>query len=265
MSSNLLIPIALALVDFTYSLIPRKTPPHDVLRECKIISHRGEHDNKSLRENTMEAFRIARDAGAWGLEMDIRWTKDLVPMVHHDADTSRVFGIQLKLCDVLFEDLRRQVPDVPTLEEFISEFGGTCHLMIEMKEEDFPQLKKQQVILAGLLAGLEPVKDYHFLSLNPKLFEMFDIEPKQACYPVALFNVNELSAIALERGYEGISGQFIMIMDAIKARHDAVGQITGTGFPTSKNALYRELNRGVEWVFTNHAVRLLRIIKSELK
>ena len=54
------------------------------------------------------------------------------------------------------------------------------------------------------------------------------------------------------------------ILDRLKARHAAQGQRLGTGFPASKNCLFRELNRGIEWVFTNNAVALQRIIDDHL-
>ncbi|WP_237759234.1 hypothetical protein [Legionella erythra] len=45
----------------------------------------------------------------------------------------------------------------------------------------------------------------------------------------------------------------------------AAGQQVGVGFIDSKNSLYRELNRGIRWVFTNraeHISALLSKIKS---
>ena len=47
-----------------------------------IIAHRGRHD--VARENTLEAFALAREAGADGVELDVRRTRDGVLVVHHD-------------------------------------------------------------------------------------------------------------------------------------------------------------------------------------
>ena len=43
------------------------------------------------------------------------------------------------------------------------------------------------------------------------------------------------------------------------------GQKIGVGYPKSKNNLFREINRGVEWIFCNDAVRLSGILRTELK
>ena len=265
MSANPILRTALWLTDRFYAVIPRRVPSSDALRRCKIISHRGEHDNVTVFENTIKAFEIAHNAGAWGLETDIRWTRDLVPMVAHDPDTKRVFGKDLLLADTNFQELRHAIPDIPTLEEFVLRFGGKSHLMIEIKDEVFPDLEKQKSILGRILSGLAPRSDYHLLALDPALFDTFDIVSTDAFLPVATLNYKVLSDQALIRGYAGISGHFLVLSDVMKNRHFNAEQMFGTGFPTSKNALYRELNRGVEHVFTNDAVKLLRVIEKALE
>ncbi|MEL7429927.1 MAG: glycerophosphodiester phosphodiesterase [Pseudomonadota bacterium] len=260
MTVNPVLQLVLDTVDVWAALMSRRKPPVEALKACKIISHRGEHDNERVQENTLEAFRIARDAGAWGIETDIRWTRDLVPMVHHDPDTSRVFGKPLTISKTDFKSLREQVPQVPTFEELVAEFGGRVHLMIEIKAETFPCLEDQKAVLRKILERLNPAEDYHFLALDPALFDAFDIQPRQACLPVALTNIKDLSKVALERGYAGISGHFLLITRKMQDRHKAGGQKIGPGFPASRNALYREVNRGADWIFTNEAVKLLDII-----
>jgi len=260
-SVNPLLNSALWLTDFIFASIPRKTPSQDAFSKCKIVSHRGEHDNVSVRENTIEAFRIASDAGAWGLETDIRWTKDLVPMVAHDRDTARVFGKNIMIADIGFSELREELPSIPTLKEFVDEFGGRNHLMIEIKEEIFPDLEAQKQTLKNILNNLVPGTDFHLLALDVALFERFSIVPNSACLPVAQFNFKELSQIALSENYAGISGHFLVLNDRMRKQHEVKGQLYGVGFPASRNVFYRELNRGVEYVFTNDAVKLLKMIE----
>ena len=68
------------LADGVFAVLPRPVPNIEGLRGCKIISHRGEHDNRQVFENTLAAFDRVRDGGVWGIELDIRWTKDLQPL-----------------------------------------------------------------------------------------------------------------------------------------------------------------------------------------
>ena len=48
-------------------------------------------------------------------------------------------------------------------------------------------------------------------------------------------------------------------------QHLDCGQNIGVGYPRSKNNLFREINRGVEWIFCNDAVGLSNILRAELK
>jgi len=47
-------------------------------------------------------------------------------------------------------------------------------------------------------------------------------------------------------------------------KHLEVGQKVGTGYPDSRNCMSRELNRGVNWLFSNDAGRLEQIRKAML-
>lgn len=258
---NRLTELAQRASDFVMAIIPRRRPDAQALAACRIVSHRGEHDNRTRRENTMAAFRAAEAAGVWGLETDIRWTADMVPVVIHDPDTKRVFGPDMTIADVTFAQLREAVPEVPSLEEFIAEFGGRLHLMLELKAEPFPQPGRQKAILRDMLSGLEPGRDYHLMALDPALFATFDIVPPSACLPVAMLNAPALSRAALETGLGGLTGHYVLITPAMQRRHEAQGQKIGTGFIRSRNNLYREINRGAEWVFTNDAAKLCGYVR----
>ncbi len=48
----------------------------------EVFAHRGVH--RSLRENTLGAFRAAIDLGVDGVELDVRQTSDGALVVHHD-------------------------------------------------------------------------------------------------------------------------------------------------------------------------------------
>ena len=256
----MLLKIGMTVVDVWMAVLPRRQPSPVELNNCKIVSHRGEHDNRSVRENTMQAFEAAQSAGVWGIEADIRWTADMVPVIHHDANTIRVFGTNISISDTVFEELRKAVPDIPTLGELVKKFGGTTHLMLELKAEPFPQLEHQKNILHEHLSKLRAVDDYHILALDPELFEVFDIQPRSCCLSVAETNFRSLSQTTLNSGYGGLTGHFLLLNDHLKLEHQQSGQVIGTGFIRSRNCLLREINRGVEWIFTNDAVKLQSIL-----
>ncbi len=251
--------LAQAVVNLWYMSCPRPRPGLDRLRACRLVSHRGEHDNRVTRENTLAAFAAAVDAGVWGIEFDLRWTRDLQPVVIHDLDTYRVFDENIVVAEVDLDELQRRLPEVPSLAQVVERFGGKAHLMIELKCDptDHDEIRARR--LAEVLAALEPVRDYHFLALAPELFEPAEFAGAEACLLVAELNPGVCSRAALAAGFGGLCGHYLLINQRLLRRHREAGQKLGTGFPESRFAFYRELNRGVDWIFTNHACRLARI------
>lgn len=235
------------MLDHYFSLRPQKKPRS--IGNVKLVSHRGEHDNHLVLENTLAAFDAAAELGAWGIELDIRWTKDAHPVVIHDLDCKRMFGCDLKISQVTLAELKERLPEIPTLLEVIERYGKSLHLMIELKME--PYLDNFSAVLYDLLGELKPVRDYHFLSLDLSMFSHVDGLQSSVCLPVAEKNIAEFSRAAVENNYGGITGHFFLLTDTILRLHQETGQCIGTGFITSPNCLFREINRGVTWIFTN--------------
>jgi glycerophosphoryl diester phosphodiesterase len=254
---NLLLPV----MDAAYARVPRRHPAPQRLRSCRIISHRGEHDGRRVFENTLAAFDAAADQGVWGIEFDIRWTRDLEPVVTHDPGLRRVFGQSLHVGGCGLHELRGLCPHLPTLAEVIGRYGGKVHLMAEIKPEPYPDPGRQNRILSDLFAGLCPGRDFHLLALTPETFRLAPFAPPSAFLPVARLNISEFSRLAVQRGYAGIAGHYAMLGSDIIKRHHAAGQKVGTGYIRSRNALLREINRGVDWIFSNHAVRIQALLK----
>ena len=47
--------------DQFFSAFPQKRPAKKLLEDCLIISHRGIHDQREIKENTMDAFVLAEE------------------------------------------------------------------------------------------------------------------------------------------------------------------------------------------------------------
>mgnify|MGYP006427712017 CR=1 FL=1 len=247
------------VVDTVFSLIPQPVPTERQLANCRLVAHRGETLGGSILENTFKAFDTACQHGAWGLEFDIRWTKDLVPIVHHDQTTSRVFQLPYTISDLTYSELRDKIPEIPTLEEVLQRYGGKRHLMIEVKEEVYPDPKRQIETLNKLMEKLKPIDDYHFITLAPKMFDFLTFVPPKALLLVAEVNQGPLHSLTLEKGWGGLTGHYLLLTRKIQMEQEARGQKIGTGFIKSKNALFRQINREVEWIFTNDTARLDKI------
>ena len=213
--------IAQIAVDIWMALLPRRRPDSGAVRQCRIVAHRGAHDdNRSAPENTIEAFGRARTGGVWGIETDIRWTADLVPVISHDPDTQRVFGSPVTIREVTFDGLRARVPGVPSLAEVIARFGRDTHLMLELKAEAFPDIERQRQILREHLSGLRPGDDFHILALDPDLFETFDVRPRSCCLLPSRWTTSAVHRVArtLAAPYGGLTRPLPPVNDDIELR-----------------------------------------------
>ena len=59
----------------------------DALHRPRVLGHRG--SSETAAEHTLTAYRAALDAGADGLECDVRLTRDAVPVCIHDRRVDR--------------------------------------------------------------------------------------------------------------------------------------------------------------------------------
>ena len=110
-----------------------------------LLGHRG--SPTLVRENTLDSFRAALEAGVDGVELDIHRTKDGVLAVHHDPSSK-----DLIISDVTWEELKSTEPHIPRLEEVIEliESYPNAYLNIELKSE-FSRTDQREVGLAHLL------------------------------------------------------------------------------------------------------------------
>jgi len=252
----------LKYIDEIYARIPRPLPEREKLEGCRIISHRGAHDNRTVFENTLAAFDRIRDAGVWGIEFDIRWTKDLHPVVIHDESLLRLYGDSRNIRDLTLSELKSSFGMIPTLKEVIDTYAKKLHLMVELKEEAYPDPNYQSRVLQDLFAVLEPAADFHFLSLTPELFKMIAWLPPAAFLPIAELNVGRLSDLSIRENYGGILGHYLLLTASVLKKHQNHQQKVGTGFVNSKRCLFRELNRGVHGVFSDNAIDLQTVCNS---
>ncbi len=251
-----------ALTDTVCAFWPRSPSSADRLAHCRLIAHRGVHDNRTTVENTLTAFEKAEAAGVWGIELDVRWTSDLTPVVFHDPDLRRIYGVDQRLDLFTRAELEARFPDIPTLSTVVERFGGQMHLMIELKRGSFPDIRRQRGILKEILGRFEPGRDFHLLALAPDTLVSFAVAPPEALVAVAYYWSGRHSQWVLRNGWGGLCAHYLMMPEATVRKHHRRGQCVGTGYAMSRNCLFRELNRGIDWIFTNQAAELQSILNA---
>lgn len=243
-------------MEWYFSVCPRKRPSRHDLEACRLVAHRGDHTGNGILENTMAAFDAADRSGVWGIEFDIRWTADLEPVVCHDPDLNRVFGDKIAIGDVSYKRLKRAFPLVPHLEDVVIRYGERRHLMIELKQAHYPDPINQGRRLKKILTPIISRKGCHLLSFDFYLFNALQAFPPSVFIPIARLNVASLDQQVEINGYGGLSGHYLLLSRKLINRQHRNGKMAGTGFINSNKCLFREVNRGVDWLFSDCAVRL---------
>ncbi|TGG92862.1 glycerophosphodiester phosphodiesterase [Natronospirillum operosum] len=247
------------LANYVWALAPGSRTPLGN-REIKLVAHRGVHGpggSGTVIENTLDAFSLCQQVGAWGIEFDIRLTRDNEPVVNHDPHLGRLFKRpDIVIAETPFDALRKAVPQVPHLDEVVTRYAGKLHLMIEIKES-WRQRPALPARVAHSLASLAPGRDYHLMSLVPDHLESFSAVPRDAFIDIARTNLRDILKQNLELGHGALAGSFALIGPGSLQQLHAAGRRVGTGIVKNRRVLNREVQRGVEWIFTDAVVPLL--------
>lgn len=87
----------------------------------------------------MVSLLKAFELGADGVETDVRFTADGVPVLIHDESLDRLCGVDAKLRDLTLRELKKlrvEGEEIPTLEEFLKVIPAGRWVNLELKESD---------------------------------------------------------------------------------------------------------------------------------
>ncbi|UFR01982.1 glycerophosphodiester phosphodiesterase [Streptomyces sp. Go40/10] len=94
------------------------------MQTVTAVAHRG--DPYRFRENTLDSLRSALDQGADAVEVDVRLTRDGVPVLLHDETLQRLWEVGRPLSALSAEELRGLTAGgVPTLAEALAATGDS--------------------------------------------------------------------------------------------------------------------------------------------
>ena len=147
-----------------------------------FFAHRGLHDNNhQIPENSLAAFQRAVDAG-YGIELDVQLSADRIPVVFHDATLSRMCGIDRRVDELTFAELRQlslanTKEQIPSFQEALALVNGKVPLLVELKMErlDFDIPRKADALLSEYsgdycIESFHPAALYWYRKNRPQIF-----------------------------------------------------------------------------------------------
>ena len=103
----------------------------------------GEHEcfEDAAPENSLKAFERACEGG-FGIELDVRQTKDGKIVVFHDDTLTRVCGIDGRVSDMTFAELQSArllgtEEKIPLFKEVLALVSGRAQLLVEIKDDGY--------------------------------------------------------------------------------------------------------------------------------
>jgi len=186
----------------------------------KIIAHRGL--SAKYPENTLLAFKKAIEAGADGIETDLRLTLDNEIILFHDKNLKKHTGIDAKPEDLSILELKEfdmgRGEILPTLNELLELVEGKVTLILEIKYNAKTYERLCEILITHIkdkldwvevscfndkvltyIHTLEPQVKLHKLIEDVSLLEDDGMEEKYAY--TEYFDINvKLHKIVLEKG-----------------------------------------------------------------
>lgn len=164
------------------------------------VAHRGLHSrDKSVPENSLEAFRLAAEAG-YGIELDVQFSKDKQVVVFHDDTLDRVCGVHARVDELTYDELKElrlcgSDQTIPLFTEVLDVIRGRSPIICELKNgrNNRELCEKTYEIISGYRG------DICVESFNPMIVAWFRFHAKdllrgQLAQPTRFYDAETMSA-----------------------------------------------------------------------
>lgn len=242
--------------------------------KTKIWAHRGA--SAYAPENSLQAFQMAIDMKADGIELDIYETSDGRLVIHHDNDIKRMTGgVEAKILETDFKTLRSYnfcgswgdqfgKVQIPEFKEVLDLFQGTdMKINVELKEGSVSYLRainqavqefqmEEQIIYSSF----DHLKLHHMRKINPGC-EIAALYAFNMMYPWAYGRMMNLTA--LHPAYSMIYKMRDELgIDYVREAHTHGLQVNA--WTANKESIIRYLSKiGVDHIVTDYPDVALRI------
>jgi len=229
----------------------------------RVWAHRGA--SAHAPENTLEAFELARSAGADGIELDVRLDRDGNVVVFHDRDLVRLCGRPGSMEELSADErkaLRVRGAAVPTLEE-VFHMLGDLELDVEIKANRPGRNQALVEATANVIRRSQRADQVLVSSFDPfSLLQFYRLLPDVAL--AFLFGADQ--ALPIRKGWLGRAmGATVLhpehtlcTEETVKAWHTS-GRPVNTWTVDDEPELRRLDAIGVDGVFTNDPARALAV------
>lgn len=224
------------------------------MRTVTAVAHRG--DPYRVRENTIPSLRSAIERGADAVEIDVRLSRDGVPVLLHDDTLKRLWGYERPLAALSAAEVHGLTEGgVPTLEAALAATEGH-RLMIDLPGASYDDVRT----VVGVVADHGAAERVYYCAGGRTMLAVREADPA--------------AEIALT--WTTLAPPRPVLLDAVKPRwlnyrfplvdRDLVFQVHRQGLlvsawtPDTRRSMRRLLDAGVDAITTNR-IDVLRALR----
>ncbi len=237
------------------------------MKRIEVIAHRGASGYEL--ENTLPAFQLALEQGATIIEMDVRQTKDGVPIIFHDETMKRILQIDLSVASISFEKWKNiQVKygktgneySLPSLAEVLEKLPS-CSIDLELKDfsNDFSfetsvfELIREYGFSKRIYPASKRVEVHEWLSKNFNSFHRILLQKRRSTSET-LSLVGRLNPQVVQIRKHGLNREFIQALNRVDCRAFLF-------YADDPHMFQKALDSGVDGILTNFPDRLVDFLQ----
>ncbi|MBB5936029.1 glycerophosphodiester phosphodiesterase [Streptomyces zagrosensis] len=223
------------------------------------VAHRG--NPYEQRENTLASIRSALRAGADAVEIDVRVTRDNVPVLLHDATLKRLWGHDRPLADLTADEVWAVTGGgVPTLRDTLIEMTKDTHTARTMI--DLPAVSAVPAVLATVRDADAMERVYYCGNLAAlRAVRRADVDAEIAFTWTTLAPPHP--ELVAELRPRWLNYRFGIVSSALVERAHADGMLVSAWTADTKRTMRRLLRAGVDGITTNRISALCTLIQRE--
>ncbi|RLU96631.1 glycerophosphodiester phosphodiesterase [Streptomyces griseocarneus] len=220
---------------------------------CVAVAHRG--DPYVRRENTLPSIRSALRAGAGAVEVDVRLTRDGVPVLLHDATLERLWGHSRALGALSADELRELTGGgVPTLREALALPSDGQRLFIDLPDPAAAEAAVAEVHASGATGRV------YYCAAAESMLAVRGADP-EAEIALTWTTLAPPRAPLLSRVRpRWLNYRFGLITPDLVTRNHADGYLVSAWTPDTRYAMRRLLAAGVDSITTNRVATLRSLL-----
>ncbi|MDQ4044757.1 MAG: hypothetical protein M3173_04835 [Chloroflexota bacterium] len=181
-----------------------------------ISAHRG--GRVEAPENTLDAFRRARDLGVPGAECDVHLSADGVPVVIHDDTVDRTTDGTGAVHALTVDQLARldaravhadwpTAPHVPTFAEFMEIARDFAYVEVEIKADAPERIERLVPLLIEEIDRADAREKVRLISFDPDIIALCREQAPDMMTSLIVYETTEQEIrAALDLGCDGIAG-----------------------------------------------------------